>query len=163
MADSMSNHIVLAGLGRLGFRTFSMLRRIGENVVVIEHDEHAQFLEEVRRDGSPLFIGDARRESYLEEAGIQKAKSIVIATNDDLANLEIAATPQSDEDFDLVVSVVATEGENADQAIATETIQATVSPAPSSTPVAVSTIKRPISRWTTIQSTPRMAGGSARP
>ncbi len=90
MATSMHDHVVLVGLGRLGYRVFKLLRKLGEAVVVFERDANNQFLEDVRRDGSPLFIGDARREALLEEANIRKAKSIILATDDDLANLEIA-------------------------------------------------------------------------
>ena len=90
MASSLTNHIVLVGFGRLGYRTFLLLRRLGEKVVVVERDEKSEFLDELRREGSPLLIGDARREYMLEAANIGKARSIVLATNDDLANLEIA-------------------------------------------------------------------------
>ena len=90
MAASYTDHIVLVGLGRLGYRTFMLLRRLGEPVVVIERDPNNQFLEEVRRDGSPLFISDARRESVLADANIKQARAIVCATDDDLANLETA-------------------------------------------------------------------------
>lgn len=90
MATSMTDHVVLVGLGRLGFRVFKLLRKLGEAVVVFERDANNQFLDDVRRDGSPLFIGDARREALLEEANICRAKSIILATDDDLANLEIA-------------------------------------------------------------------------
>ena len=90
MASQISNHIVLVGFGRLGFITFQLLRKLGEPVVVLERDPDNQFLEEVRRDGSPLLIGDARREALLGDANIAKARSIVLATTDDLANLEIA-------------------------------------------------------------------------
>lgn len=90
MATSMNDHVVLVGLGRLGFRIFKLLRQLGEAVVVFERDAGNQFLDDVRRDGSPLFIGDARREALLEEANIRRAKSIILATDDDLANLEIA-------------------------------------------------------------------------
>lgn len=90
MATSMNDHVVLVGLGRLGYRIFRLLRQLGEAVVVFERDANNQFLEDVRRDGSPLFIGDARREALLDEANIRKAKSIILATDDDLANLEIA-------------------------------------------------------------------------
>ncbi len=90
MASSYSDHIVLVGFGRLGFRTFSLLRELGQKVVVIERHADGQFLDEVRRDGSPLLIGDARREAMLEDANISRARAIVLATNDDLANLEVA-------------------------------------------------------------------------
>lgn len=90
MAAAMNNHIVLVGLGRLGYRTFKLLRKLGEQVVVIERVADNQFLEEVRRDGAPLFICDARREAVLEDANVADARSVILATNDDLANLEIA-------------------------------------------------------------------------
>ncbi len=90
MAADYNDHIVLVGMGRLGFRTFHLLRRLGHRVVVIERRGECQFLEGVRLDGAPLFIGDARNESLLEEANITKARSIILATNDDLANLEVA-------------------------------------------------------------------------
>jgi len=90
MASSMSDHVILVGFGRLGFSTYLLLRKLRESVVVIERDSGNQFLEEVRRDGIPLFIGDARREALLLDANVKQAKSIIVATNDDLANLEIA-------------------------------------------------------------------------
>jgi Trk K+ transport system NAD-binding subunit len=90
LASSFKDHIVLVGFGKLGYRIFQMLRKLGEAVVVIERDAANQFLEELRRDGSPLLVGDARRESLLAEANIAKARSIILATDDDLANLEIA-------------------------------------------------------------------------
>ena len=90
MATALSNHIILVGLGKLGFRTFMLLRQLGEEVAVIERNAGNQFLEEIRRDGSALFVGDARRETFLEEAHAARAKSIILATNDDLANLEVA-------------------------------------------------------------------------
>lgn len=90
MSKSFSEHIVLVGMGRLGFQTFQLLRKLGEAVVVIERDAGNQFLEEVRRDGSPLFIGDARREALLSDVNVPKARSLLLCTTDDLANLEIA-------------------------------------------------------------------------
>ena len=63
-------------------------------MVVIERNADNQFLEELRRDGSPVLIGDARRESLLVEANAVKARSIILATDDDLANLEIALDAQ---------------------------------------------------------------------
>lgn len=90
LTKTFKDHIVLIGLGRLGLRTFLTLRQLGFSVVVIERDPENQFLDSVRRDGSPLLIGDARAEALLVDANIRKARSIVLATDDDLANLEAA-------------------------------------------------------------------------
>jgi voltage-gated potassium channel len=90
MAASLRDHIILVGLGKLGIRTFRLLRELGEPVIAIERNPGNQFLEDIRRDGSPLLIGDARREALLEDANVRAARSVILATNDDLANLEIA-------------------------------------------------------------------------
>lgn len=90
MAGSMKGHVVLIGLGRLGWRIYAILRDLGHEVVVIERNPENSFLDDVRRDGAPLFLGDARREQWLVDANVKDARSIVIASDDDLANLEIA-------------------------------------------------------------------------
>lgn len=90
MAASMSNHIILVGMGRLGYRAFRLLRRLGEPVVVVESNPNNPLLEEVRKDGSPLIIGNARDDAVLAQANVPGARSVIAATNDDLANLEIA-------------------------------------------------------------------------
>ncbi len=90
LAASFRDHVVIVGLGRLGSRTYQTLRRLGYAVVVIERDPENRFLEDVRRDGSPLLVGDGRQEALLAEANVAAARSVVIATDDDLANLEIA-------------------------------------------------------------------------
>jgi Trk K+ transport system NAD-binding subunit len=83
------------GFGKLGYRVFAILRKLGEAVVVIERDPACQFLEEARRDGSPLLLGDGRREALLKEANIAKARCLILATDDDLANLEMALDAQT--------------------------------------------------------------------
>ncbi len=90
MAQSMSDHIVLVGMGRLGYRTYRLLRRLNQAVVVIERQADDQFLDVVRTDGSPLLFAVARRDTVLAEANVASARSIICATNDDLTNLEVA-------------------------------------------------------------------------
>lgn len=90
MASSLHDHIIIVGLGKLGYRSFQILRRLGHDVVAIESNASKQFVDEVRAEGSPVLIGDARREGLLIEAGVRSARAIMVATSDDLANLEIA-------------------------------------------------------------------------
>lgn len=90
MAQSHRDHVVIVGLGKLGYRTFLILRRLGHRAAVVEQNEQNQFLDEVRKDGSPFLIGDARRESLLAEAGIARARAVVVCTDNDLTNLEVA-------------------------------------------------------------------------
>jgi len=48
------------------------------------------FAAEVRDQGVPVVVGDARRPQVLRQAGVDRARAIVAATENDPANLEIA-------------------------------------------------------------------------
>jgi voltage-gated potassium channel len=90
MAGLLKNHIVLVGLGRLGFQTWEILHELDESLVIVETDEKNAFLDRLREAGTPFLLGDGRRDQLLLEAGVANAKSIVLATDDDLANMEMA-------------------------------------------------------------------------
>jgi len=89
MSERMMDHVVVCGLGHVGYRVVEALQKLGEPVVAIESREES-FVESVRAMGIPVIVGDARRDELLLSAGIERARSVVCATNDDLANLEIA-------------------------------------------------------------------------
>lgn len=84
------NHIVVCGLGKVGYRVVKELLRLGEDVVGIEQDETRSLLEEIRQMNVPVLVGDARRREMLEKANVQQASAIVACTQDDLTNLDIA-------------------------------------------------------------------------
>ncbi|MBL9107394.1 MAG: NAD-binding protein [Myxococcales bacterium] len=90
MADTYRDHIVLIGLGHVGFRVLDELLARGRQVICVESKDGGQFVEEARARGVPLVIGDARRESLLRDLGIEHAACVIACTNDDLANLEVA-------------------------------------------------------------------------
>ncbi len=90
MCDQMKDHIVVCGLGHVGIRVVESLKSLGAPVVAIEKRKNDSFAPVVEELGIPVLYGDARRDALLVEAGVQHAKAIVCATDDDLANLEIA-------------------------------------------------------------------------
>lgn len=90
MSNQMRGHIVVCGLGHVGYRVIEELRLLGEDIAAIEIREHDAFVEQVRAMGIPVYVGDARRDELLRTVGIERAKAIVCATSNDLANLEIA-------------------------------------------------------------------------
>lgn len=86
--DELSDHVVVCGYGIFGRTIANTLSNAGYDVVAIERDEH-QF--ETIEDDSILGVsGDARMESTLEEAGVQRAKALVGAIDNSNANIEIA-------------------------------------------------------------------------
>jgi Trk K+ transport system NAD-binding subunit len=90
MTDKLRGHIVVCGLGHVGYRVVEELRRLGEDIVAIEQRGEKPFVEAVQAQGIPVHVGDARRDDLLAKVGIARAKAVVCATSDDLANLEIA-------------------------------------------------------------------------
>ncbi len=90
IASTYHDHIVVCGLGKVGYRVVKELLELGENVIGIEHDPAGPFLEEIRRMNVPVLLGDARQREMLEKANVQLASAIVVCTQDDLSNLDIA-------------------------------------------------------------------------
>lgn len=90
LARSSHHHIILCGLGNVGYRILEELMRLGEQVFVIERRADAEFLDQARAIGAEVIIGDARTENLLRSLNVAEARAVIVATNDDLANLEIA-------------------------------------------------------------------------
>jgi hypothetical protein len=90
MASTYRDHVVLCGLGHLGLRVLEELRRRGVEVVVVERDAAARFLPAARALGVPVLVADMRDDAVLVEASVRHARTIVVATSDDMANLEVA-------------------------------------------------------------------------
>jgi Trk K+ transport system NAD-binding subunit len=90
MASTYRDHIVLCGLGHLGYRVLQQLLATGAQVVAIEKDASAKFLTDAKATGIPVLVRDMKEDQALIDAGVPHARCIVIATNDDMANLEVA-------------------------------------------------------------------------
>ncbi len=90
LARTTRRHIIVCGLGNVGFRVVEELVRLGEQVFVIERRSDAEFLERARALGAEVIIGDARTENLLRSLNVAQARSVIVTTNDDLSNLEIA-------------------------------------------------------------------------
>jgi Trk K+ transport system NAD-binding subunit len=90
MSHTMKDHVVLFGLGKLGIRVLPRLLEMGELVVAVEKDPRCPHLGIARQHGVPVLIGSGREPDIFDKLNLGDAKSIVLVTDDDLANLEIA-------------------------------------------------------------------------
>jgi len=90
VAETFNDHIVVVGLGHLGFRIGRTLHELGESFLVIEEDPKAELVSEVQGWNVPIIHGDANKHDVLINAGVPRAHTIVIATSDDTLNLQIA-------------------------------------------------------------------------
>jgi Trk K+ transport system NAD-binding subunit len=90
MASTYRDHVVLCGIGHLGFRILGQLVASGTEVVALEKDADARFMREAKETGVPVLVRDMKDDQALIDAGIPHARTVIIATNDDMANLEVA-------------------------------------------------------------------------
>ena len=90
VASTYDKHIIICGLGKVGYRTTLELLKFKREVVGIESNDDGRFLIALHDLGVPVLIGDASRPEFLERAGVRRADAIIPATDNELANLDIA-------------------------------------------------------------------------
>lgn len=120
MPPVMSNHIVVAGYGRVGQVIVNILQRQGVPVLVIENSEAA--IRRLRMRQIPYILGDADAELVLEKAHLKTAKALAIALPDPAStrlllqhalkispNLDVIARSHSDREIDYLTQIGARE------------------------------------------------------
>jgi Trk K+ transport system NAD-binding subunit len=95
VASTFSRHVVLVGLGHLGYRVAQNLHRLDQDVVVIELNPRADLVANIRQLGIPVLQEDGTREATMEAAGIRRARSIILCTQNDSLNLQMAVKARS--------------------------------------------------------------------
>jgi Trk K+ transport system NAD-binding subunit len=90
LISTYSKHKIVCGLGHVGSRVVDSLLNAGSEVVGVDHNPDNPLVNRVRAQDVPVLIGDIRNADLLVKAGIKKAKAVIIATNNDMANLEAA-------------------------------------------------------------------------
>ena len=87
---SLKDHIVICGAGRVGYRVAVQLLALDREVVVIEKNQSAAFVTVLRDQKVPVLIDDIKSPGCLIRTNVPRAAAIVCATDDDLANLNVA-------------------------------------------------------------------------
>lgn len=95
VASTFSNHVILIGLGHLGYRVVKKLRELNQDVVVIELTSEPDLIMKVRQLDVPVIIDDGTRETVLTAAGVSKARTIILCTQNDSLNLRMALKSRS--------------------------------------------------------------------
>jgi len=90
VASTFRDHVVLIGLGHLGYRVAEELQELERDVAVIEIKPNEDLAAITRASGIPVIPDDAQRVSALREAGVERARTLVVCTQNDSANLQIA-------------------------------------------------------------------------
>ena len=84
-AKEMSGHVIICGFGILGQKIAEVLAEHGIKFVVI--DVNPKVVSTIKEYGYEAVEGDATRSRVLRLAGVENAKAIAIAFDDDSKNL----------------------------------------------------------------------------
>lgn len=82
-------HVVVCGLGDVGFEFLRQLHGAGYRVVVVEADAANPHIKACRDSGCPVIVGDAQLKSTLQAAGVKHAARLLAVTADSVVNTEI--------------------------------------------------------------------------
>lgn len=97
----VSGHIIIAGFGRIGQIVGQMLAEQQRPYVAIE--QSVPLVEESRRQGRPVYFGDASRAELLNAAGVERASAAIITLDQpDAAESIVAALRRTHPDLRII-------------------------------------------------------------
>ena len=85
--DSLTDHVIICGYGRVGRQVARDLRAAGERYVVI--DERHEHAEDARHVGVRFIEGSASDDEALVDAGIDRARAVIACVDSDAENVFI--------------------------------------------------------------------------
>lgn len=93
MRNTVQNHTIVCGFGRMGHHVVEELMRQNMPLIVIEPDEAK--VRELTLMQVPTVHGDAEHEHHLLAAGIERARALIVVANSDAVNVFIVLTARS--------------------------------------------------------------------
>ncbi|QDS98905.1 potassium channel family protein [Adhaeretor mobilis] len=91
--EKLKDHVIICGFGRTGQNLGARLKRQQMPFVVIESNEEA--IADAMNNEFIVLEGDATDEEVLRQAGIERAKTIVIALHNDAENVFLTLTARN--------------------------------------------------------------------
>ncbi len=90
LAQSFENHVVIAGMGKIGLRAARLLLDDGERLVCVEKNPESLPRTEFEERGAALITGNILADDVFRKVHVEKAKCFMACTDDDLVNFESA-------------------------------------------------------------------------
>ena len=87
--ETLTNHVVIVGYGRIGRHIVSLLQQMGISPLVVEADAHR--VQELNRRGIAALFGDAANSEVLTHTGLKRARALVVAGPDEAASELVVA------------------------------------------------------------------------
>jgi Trk K+ transport system NAD-binding subunit len=85
----IKDHVVVCGLGNVGFRTVEHLVHHGVKVATVDLEGRGRFVQLLRHMGIPVLVGDALLPDNLRLLCVDRARAVIATTQDDVTNLEM--------------------------------------------------------------------------
>jgi Trk K+ transport system NAD-binding subunit len=86
----LRGHIIVCGAGRIGGAVIELLLQTRKHIVVVDPFPDPSLMRLARKNAIDLLTGDATHEDVLELCNVPHALALVVLTNSDPGNLEIA-------------------------------------------------------------------------
>ena len=93
MVDSLTDHFIVCGYGRVGRGAAEELKKAGANFVVIDSDEDR--VERAMHSHMLAVLADCTRDETLREVGIDRAKGLIATLGTDADNLFLILSARS--------------------------------------------------------------------
>jgi voltage-gated potassium channel Kch len=101
------NHVIVCGLGRLGYCIVEELIKAGEKVIVVQNNADSDKADELRLRGVDVYVGNARSFAVLQDVNVINARGLISVIDNDYLNLEIGLNARSiRSDLPLVLRIV---------------------------------------------------------
>jgi hypothetical protein len=104
------DHVVVVGLGQIGFRLCGLLRDLGIPVVAIEQNPDAKNVPRAKDERLPVVIGSGASQRLLRRLSIRRARALAAVTSDEVENIAIAVAARGLRD-DLNIALRAGDGD----------------------------------------------------
>ncbi|MEL7070949.1 MAG: NAD-binding protein [Cyanobacteria bacterium J06634_6] len=88
--QSLSNHVIVCGYGRMGQMLTQKLKADGQRFIVLDRDTAR--IHQAQENGYLVYLGNAVDETQLQAVGINSARALATVLPDDAANVFISLT-----------------------------------------------------------------------
>jgi voltage-gated potassium channel len=105
--ESMSDHYIICGYGRVGRQVAAEFRDAGVPYVVL--DFNPEVLEIARQQGIPYVEGTGTKDEDLDAVGLARAHGLIASSDSDVDNLYITVSARSERPDLLIVARASTE------------------------------------------------------
>lgn len=90
-----SGHVIVVGLGQVGFRLCQELRTLGVAVIGLERDAKSRNLQLARAIDIPVYLGDGSMRRTMQKLRVDRSLAVVAVGSDELDNVAVAITARA--------------------------------------------------------------------